>query len=422
MPPTALASAGQRSHAGGADIWSFAPLATPSRGDPSASLPTRRLLFPRLPTNAAALTEDNRPSNILTSASQCNAPPVPVLGPSDKPDVTLVTQASADRLWMVPHICGRWRDAPMIVVSLSMPSARPDWRQTYGGSSCHLTRLQLSSNSDQGGEAAEAYPINWMRNQGILCVKTTHYFVVDIDFWPSTELLTGIRLQLTSWGNSRRALVVPNFQRSGHGCRNDKKVTACRDALEKGIIAMPTNFSELQACLTLNDCSVFDVEYNPQGQSSTNAKAWRAYEGYGSYRIPCIASDRYEPFVLLHRTTETPLFDERFQGYGKNKVQLTVHLRYAGFTFDVLARGFVIHFPHHKSASKHKWLHSSAHSRVEHLFTKFEEELRTQYNDTSNRVPICRHGWEQKRKGGTEVKWERSFLVTNEFYGNHKIE
>ena len=30
-------------------------------------------------------------------------------------DVTLVIQASADRIWMLSHICGRWK-GPMVVV------------------------------------------------------------------------------------------------------------------------------------------------------------------------------------------------------------------------------------------------------------------------------------------------------------------
>lgn len=81
--------------------------------------------------------------------------------------------------------------------------------------------------------------------------------------------------------------------------------------------------------LAEGSCSVFDVEYNPQGQSSTNTRAWRKFDRHGTYRIPCLASERYEPFVVLRRTQQTPMFDERFHGYGKNKVQLLVHLRRA---------------------------------------------------------------------------------------------
>ena len=53
-------------------------------------------------------------------------------------------------------------------------------------------------------------------------------------------------------------------------------------------------------------------------------------------RVACITSDRYEPFVALRKSARTPPFDERFVGYGKNKVQMLVHLRHAGFGFEVL--------------------------------------------------------------------------------------
>ena len=58
---------------------------------------------------------------------------------------------------------------------------------------------------------------------------------------------------------------------------------------------MPANFSALGACITAADCSVFDVEYNPQGESSTNSRMWRKYERHGHYRVPCLASPRYVP-------------------------------------------------------------------------------------------------------------------------------
>ena len=142
---------------------------------------------------------------------------------------------------------------------------------------------------------------------------------------------------------------------------------ACRAAFERGAITMPANFSALGACITAADCSVFDVEYNPQGESSTNSRMWRKYERHGHYRVPCLASPRYvpcacrrlvpsaiqsntihipsttpstipsailpatcrryEPFVVLPRAASTPTFDERFHGYGKNKVELIIHLR-----------------------------------------------------------------------------------------------
>ena len=77
----------------------------------------------------------------------------------------------------------------------------------------------------------------------------------------------------------------------------------------------------------------------------------------------------------MERAADAPRFDERFVGYGKNKVQLLVHLRRAGYAFEVLGGGFVVHFPHLRSDAKHHWLHSSAHQKVDALFIKFHREL-----------------------------------------------
>ena len=211
--------------------------------------PVRSLLFPRLPSQDALTAGDDGAEPPFTSAAECRAPSAAELDSSEDRGVTLVTQASSDRLWMIPHICSRWGDAPMIAVTLTGQTGRPEWPHFDESLPCYLARLELSSSA-AGSETAEAYPINWLRNQGIACVRTSHYFVVDVDFWPSTELLPAILRQLSTWRGALKALVVPNFQRSGHGCRNEENPKACRAAFERGSIHMPTNFSALGACLT----------------------------------------------------------------------------------------------------------------------------------------------------------------------------
>ena len=69
----------------------------------------------------------------------------------------------------------------------------------------------------------------------------------------------------------------------------------------------------------------------------------------------CFKSNRYEPYMVLPMTPMTPMFEEAFHGYGKNKIQHVVHLRYIGFEFSVISHAFVIHFPHLKSASRLTW-------------------------------------------------------------------
>lgn len=350
-------------------------------------------------------------SPVLTDGAQCARPP----SAKAAVDVTMVTQASAERLWMIPHICARW-GGRMIVVTLRQPGEPPvAWpAMNVGGvgtaanasSRCALLRLSVdapaaapegaatTSKPAVGGGSASGYPINWMRNVGIRCVATSHYFVVDVDFWPSVELLGALREQLHSRAvdeapANATVLVVPNFQRSGHGCRTAESASACREAFERGEIEMPSSFAALRGCLDAGDCVVFDGEYNPQGQASTDVKAWLRLGTGATRRVPCITSERYEPFVALQRTEATPTFDERFSGYGKNKVQLVVHLRRAGYAFEVLGRGFVVHFPHKASASKHHWLHSAAHGRVDRLFVTFGREVQARYAGIAARTPLC---------------------------------
>ena len=88
-------------------------------------------------------------------------------------------------------------------------------------------------------------------------------------------------------------------------------------------------------------------------------------------------------------SASTPRFDERFFGYGKNKVQLLVHLRLAGFAFEVLARGFLLHFPHPKSAAKELWLHTSVHGATDRLFNEFRGALAAQYRNRTQLTPMC---------------------------------
>lgn len=144
--------------------------------------------------------------------------------------------------------------------------------------------------------------------------------IADVDFWPSVELLPLLRLQLTAWGERKRAVVVPNFQRSGHGCRA-KGPYACREALSRGELSIPSTYTELAACAREHMCSVFDSEYNAAGQASTDVHAWRGLTAGAKMPVRCITSTRYEPFVVLRHSEETPKFDERFYGYGKNKVR-----------------------------------------------------------------------------------------------------
>eukprot|EP00962_Isochrysis_galbana_P050606 scaffold21983_cov118-Isochrysis_galbana.AAC.2 len=93
---------------------------------------------------------------------------------------------------------------------------------------------------------------------------------------------------------------------------------------------------------------------------------------------------RYEPYLVVPRLHSTPPFDERFWGYGKNKIQWIQHLRFAGFVFYVLPRAFVVHCPHPPSVSRAHWQQYRA--KRDRLFRDFIHE---QMRNATIRTTMC---------------------------------
>ena len=62
----------------------------------------------------------------------------------------------------------------------------------------------------------------------------------------------------------------------------------------------------------------------------------------------------YEPWGLALRQ-QVPLFDERFRGYGMNKIVWSQAIAAAGFKFMVHHDAFMVHQPHAESCAKMVW-------------------------------------------------------------------
>ena len=141
--------------------------------------------------------------------------------------------------------------------------------------------------------------------------------------------------------------------------------------------------------------------------------------------VQCFDSYRYEPWVVLrwcpssaskntnggltgdnvHRPV-APYFDERFYGYGKNKIEMISHLRFLGYAFSVLPMSFIIHQPHPESEHKAVWkdvLHEDLHVDMDELYPKFLRELARKYDGGKNGVPTCK---KQKKNKEEENKKE----------------
>lgn len=210
-------------------------------------------------------------------------------------DVTFVTQASIDRVWLIADICSRWPGPIVLVVFLHEESPLKTSKVLLP-TSCHSSTSSSSSSNAKDGSSASSggssdstpsdsikshhsralsshdsrveaprvksatfvgssvadYPVNHLRNLGIGLVRTSHFMVADVDFVPSrglyAELLRHGSLMLS---DLMLAVVVPAFQRRGGSCTS---VAACR-ALAAQTNFIPANFDELQQCMAGNTSS-----------------------------------------------------------------------------------------------------------------------------------------------------------------------
>ena len=347
---------------------------------------------------------------------------------------TLVIQTSADRLWIVNETCARWNDPIVAVVFVS--SAKPELTTRQLGiiqefftkteKSCpHLEVVQYMATSQES--KIDQYPVNRLRNIGLDHVRTSHVMVMDVDFVPSKDLDQTIRsalkqqeavrtkypdLKLAS--QERQAIVVPAFERQPpRPCETEKE---CATYLQTNSSFLPKTFEELHKCNATQDCIVFQSKVNWDGHYSTRSQAWLERKWFhhdddGEKRdlksVQCFHSFRYEPYVVLRwcpaisaasgssgdLTPVAPYYDERFYGYGKNKIELISHLRMSGYQFAILPEGFIIHNPHPESRVKETWNDregSDLHSKMDKLYPEFLKELVAMYEPTAtSTVKLC---------------------------------
>lgn len=240
--------------------------------------------------------------------------------PLDANDVsfTLVSQLSNDRLWMIQYHCERWGDNPMSIVVFTDRKAAVIKSEliSMGCSNENLT-LQTVKRTTYDPDGTE-YPVNLLRNLALSVVKTSHIVYADVDFWPSSDLYSilskeTIKEQLAS--DSKLATVIPAFQME-RLCRE------YRDCRENNIPKMPKHKEALMWLIGKRAASAFDPS-NPGGHGSTKFVTWKDQETATFVDLPCIKSNRYEPYLVVRYCSELPPFQEGFTGYGKNKMTVS---------------------------------------------------------------------------------------------------
>ncbi len=342
------------------------------------------------------------PPNEANRHSQC--PPTDSIEYS----TTLLTQTTKSRLWILDETCTRWKD-PIIAVVFIPHGQEVTSPNVSSCSNLQIIHYQASVEESDG----PYYPVNRLRNVGLDAVTTSHVLMMDVDFVPSMDLSDRIQkaLQLRHEHHPQKeekheyqqALVVPAFERlPPTPCETDSE---CASFLQSNSSFIPRTFEELKHCVGNKDCIVFQSNNNWEGHWTTRSEHWLERQWYQDdekttfLTIPCFHTARYEPYVVLRWCQSgapvAPYYDERFHGYGKNKIELVSHLRKQGYQFDILPEGFIVHNPHLESSIKETWNDrkgSELHSSMDKLYSTFLEELDTMYHDAHERsVKLCKN-------------------------------
>ncbi|CAM9889182.1 unnamed protein product, partial [Ectocarpus sp. 8 AP-2014] len=262
--------------------------------------------------------------------------------PLEEPfDVTLVSQTSQNRFWMLPFLCKRWPGPISIAILEEDKEALPL-------ELCN--RMVISATAAQSPEELDPvwYPVNRLRNSS--CVV----YSLECRFLCVEVVVAMGKLHYDCSG----AIGLLAEVRTSHVCSSWKCLLSCTRKRSFYANDVPETIADLKPCLETNTCGRFDAA-NQSGQGTAYVYYWRSMLRQPNQRtlehILCFKSHRFEPYLVVRKTALLPKFDERFLGYGKNKIQWINHLRYSGFSFYVMPVNFVIHAPHPKSVAKTSW-------------------------------------------------------------------
>lgn len=268
---------------------------------------------------------------------------------ADQVSFTLVTQFSADRLWMMEYHCQRWGSTSPISVAVLANVTTAETRKNILKLGCDPNQLSVQT-LDTNAALDVDYPVNILRRMALSAVKTSHVMYVDIDFWEAIDLHELLHLKEVKDSLSldpKQAIVVPAFQLNRQ-CRE------YRDCPEDNIPRMPRNRKDMLNTLMERKGYPFDPT-NRGGHGSTMYEQWIQQQPGDLLDIPCIQSNRYEPYLAFRYCHDLPPFQIQFSGYGKNKMTWVMQMRREGYIFSQLGGAFVVHYPHLDSTSRMEW-------------------------------------------------------------------
>ncbi|XP_070711306.1 xylosyl- and glucuronyltransferase LARGE2s isoform X1 [Pempheris klunzingeri] len=277
----------------------------------------------------------------------------------DDTDVTLVAQLSMDRLQMLEAICKHW-EGP-ISLALYMSDAEAQQFLRYAQAS------EVLKNRKNVGyhivyKEGQFYPVNLVRNVALKNANTPYVFLTDVDFLPMYGLYDYLRKSVVQldMAHTKKALVVPAFETLRYR------------------LSFPKSKAELLSMLDMGTLYTFRYHVWPKGHAPTNYAKWRT--ATTPYKVEW--EPDFEPYVVVRR--DCPEYDQRFVGFGWNKVSHIIELDAQEYDLMVLPNAFMIHMPHAPSFDISKFRSSSSYRNcLNTLKDEFHQDLSRKYGSAA---------------------------------------
>ncbi|XP_062582087.1 xylosyl- and glucuronyltransferase LARGE1-like [Saccostrea cucullata] len=270
-------------------------------------------------------------------------------------DVTLVAQLSMDRLQMLELICKHWEGPISLALYMSDAEAQQFLRYAQD-SEILMKRKNIGYHIVY--KDGQFYPVNYLRNVAINNTQTSHMFLTDIDFLPMYDLYNHLKSVVSriDMEKEKKALVVPAFETPRYR------------------FEFPSSKDELLKKLDSGEIFTFRYDVWPQGHLPTNYTVWRT----ATTMYPVNWEQDYEPYIVVKKGV--PQFDQRFVGFGWNKVSHAMLLDLLEYKYVVLPNAFMIHMPHAPSLEITKFRNSQVYRNcLKTLKGEYQRDLSRKY-------------------------------------------
>ncbi|CAL8364554.1 xylosyl- and glucuronyltransferase LARGE2s isoform X2 [Gadus morhua] len=274
-------------------------------------------------------------------------------------DVTLVAQLSMDRLQMLEAICKHW-EGP-ISLALYMSDAEAQQFLRYAQAS-EVLKNRKNVGYHVVYKEGQFYPVNLVRNVALRNANTPYVFLADVDFLPMYGLYDYLRRAVVQldMAHTKKALVVPAFETLRYR------------------LSFPKSKAELLSMLDMGTLYTFRYHVWTKGHAPTNYAKWRT--ATTPYKVEW-ESD-FEPYVVVRR--DCPEYDQRFVGFGWNKVSHIMELDAQEYDLMVLPNAFMIHMPHAPSFDISKFRSSPSYRNcLGTLKDEFHQDLSRKYGSSA---------------------------------------